>query len=141
MADLTITATQVLPGAGARYADGTAGAAIVAGQAVYNSTSDTMLLADADAGTPAAANVRGISLNAASIGQPVRIQTEGIIMLGAAAAPVKGTIYVLSGTAGGIAPSTDLAAADRVTVIGVGGTTAGTLVMPTGGPFSSNVVV
>lgn len=138
MADLTITATQVLPSTGARFADGTAGAAITAGQACYNSTSDTMLPADADAGTPAAANVRGIALNGAAIGQPVRLQTEGIIILGAAAAPVKGTIYVLSGGAGGICPAADLAAADRVTVIGVGGTTAGTLVMDL---FHSNVVV
>lgn len=138
MADLAITATQVLPGTGARYADGTAGAAITAGQVCYQSTSDTMLLADADAGTPAAANARGIALNGAAIGQPVRIQTEGTITLGAAAAPVKGTVYVLSGTAGGIAPVADLAAGDRVTVIGVGGTTAGTLVMSI---FASNVVV
>lgn len=138
MADLVVTASQVLPGAGARFADGTAGAAITAGQACYNSTSDTMLLADADAGTPAAANVRGIALNGAAIGQPVRIQTEGVITLGAGAAPVKGTIYVLSGTAGGICPALDLAAADRVTIIGVGGTTAGTMVLDL---FHSNVVV
>lgn len=138
MADLTVTASQVLPGAGARFADGTAGVAVTAGQVVYQSTSDTMLLADADAGTPAAANGRGIALNGASIGQPVRIQTEGTITLGAGAAPVKGTIYVLSGTAGGICPAADLASGDRVTVLGVGGTTAGTLVMDM---FASNVVV
>lgn len=138
MADLTITATQVLPSTGAQYVDGLAGVAITAGQACYKSTGDTILLADADAGSNAAANVQGIALNNAAAGQPVRLQSTGTIILGAAAAPVKGTIYVLSGGAGGIAPAADLAVADRVTIIGVGGTTAGTLVMDL---FTSNVVV
>lgn len=122
MVDLAITATQVLPGADAQYVDGIAGEPITAGQPCYQNSSGFLVPADADA-SAATANVRGIALNGAATGQPVRLQHRGTLTLGAAAAPAIGTIYVLSGTAGGIAPAVDLATGDWVTILGVGGAT------------------
>ena len=79
--DLSITAANVAPSSGAQYADGTAGATITAGQAVYLDTSaNTYKLADCDA-TAATAVIAGIALNGASSGQPIKIQTAGTITI------------------------------------------------------------
>jgi hypothetical protein len=51
------------------------------------------------------------------------VQTAGPITIGAGAAPAVGTIYCLSATAGGIAPSADLATGNRTTILGVGAAT------------------
>lgn len=123
MADLSVTASQVLPGlesAGATFANGTAGASITAGQAVYLDTAaGTYKLADANDST-ATAVVAGIALHAASTGQPLRIQTAGPLTIGAGAAPAVGMIYAVSATAGGIAPQADLTTGHRTSIIGVG---------------------
>lgn len=125
MADLTITASQVLAGAGAVIETGNAGETITQGQTVYRNSSDKEIyLADAD-DTAATATVLGIALNSASDGQPIKFQTDGTITLGAGAAPTEGVIYVLSGTAGGIAPSADLATSDYVSILGVGNASNG----------------
>ena len=116
--DLSITAANVAASSGAQYADGTAGATITAGQAVYlDASANTYKLADCDA-TAATAVIAGIALNGASSGQPLKIQTAGTISIGGTV--TVGEIYVLSGTAGGIAPEGDLAQNDRVVIIGVG---------------------
>jgi hypothetical protein len=124
MADLTITATQVLPGTdseGAQFAQGLAGATITAGQVLYlEASSNTYKLADNNDTSSALAVAAGIALNGASSGQPVRLQTAGPVTIGAGAAPAVATIYVLSATAGGIAPSADLATGNRATILGVG---------------------
>ncbi len=108
MADLSITATQVLKGSGAVVANGTAGATITAGQTLYADSTDSnkLKLAQAD-GTAAEATCVGIALHAAGSGQPIQYQTGGTITIGAGAAPAEGMIYVLSDTAGGLAPHTD----------------------------------
>lgn len=117
-ADITITAANVIPGAGATYHEGTAGATITAGQPVYLDSADGKLkLADANAASADAATVKGIALQGASAGQPLKTQTSGPITIGATV--TQGTIYVLSATAGGIAPAADLATGHRVTVLGV----------------------
>lgn len=123
MADLTITASQVLPGSDStsQFAQGTAGASITAGQVLYyDSTAATYKLADNN-DTQATSVVAGIALHAAGTGQPIRLQTAGPITLGAGAAPAVGSVYVLSATAGGIAPVADLATGNRTTILGVGG--------------------
>jgi hypothetical protein len=136
MADLVITASQVKAGAGAVEGTGVAGEAITAGQSVYEDATDGRIkLADANLSL-AAAKSKGVSLHAALDGQPIRYQKGGKLVAGAGAAPAKGTIYVVSGTAGGIAPSADLASGWHATVLGVGDGDGGIDLVP-GGPFAS----
>ena len=128
MANLTITASQVLKSSGDTKR-GTAGAAITAGAVVYLDVSaSTYKLAQCD-GTAEEATVEGIALNDAATSQPFEFQTGGTITLGAGAAPTEGEIYVLSATAGAIAPEADVVTSTNyVHVLGVGGAT-NTLVM------------
>ena len=115
MANLTITAANVAPGAGAKTKSGTAGAAITQGQPVYlDATAITILPADAD--VLASAAVVGVALNAASTGQPVTYQTSGPITIGATV--VVGTAYYASTTAGSVCLESDLASGDFATFIG-----------------------
>lgn len=119
MADLSITATSVAPGSGSVTIDVTSGATITAGKACYVSSSDgKAYLADTNSATAEVRSLRGVALNAASSGQPVRLQTSGQIAIGATV--TVGTIYVLSATAGGIAPVTDLASGHYTSIVGVG---------------------
>lgn len=123
MADLTVTATQVLAGVDADFYNGIAGGTITAGQAIYlDETVNQLKTADANASL-VTANAKGISLHAATAGQPLRIQVSGSLTIGAGAAPTVGIVYVVSATAGGIAPAADLASGHYTTVLGVGGTT------------------
>ncbi|MDX0007827.1 hypothetical protein GOB40_13900 [Sinorhizobium meliloti] len=127
MADLVITAANVVAGAGAKTTSGTAGAAITAGQVVYldSTTTGKWQLSDSDAATAAArgqgANV-GIALNGAANGQPLEVLTEGPITLGAVL--TAGTAYYLSPTPGGIAPLADLLTGDYVTLLGLATSTS-----------------
>ena len=94
MADLSITAAQVLPDPSGDVYNGIAGATITAGQSVYlDATTTTVKLADADASAAAAAAI-GIALHAATSGQPIRVQRSGTPTLGAGAAPAVGTVYL-----------------------------------------------
>lgn len=123
--DLVVTASQVLPGAAANIGRATAGEAITRGECIRldASAANQAKLSDADAGTDAEAKVDGVALNDAGVGQPVDYQRPGDeLTLGAGAAPVVGTVYVLSDTPGGIKPAADLASGDRVTIVGVGKT-------------------
>lgn len=124
MSDVSITAASVLKGANAKTRRGIAGATILAGQALYedSAASNTLKLADANASTTTA-NCVGISLHGASSGQPIEFVYEdddftpgGTLSLSVAA---DSGVYVLSGTAGGIAPMDDLAAAMYPVVLGV----------------------
>lgn len=118
MADISITAANVLPGSNARTENGTFGATVTQGQAVYLDASDGKYkLADNDNATAAVRRPRGIVLNAGSNGQPGTIQTSGDITIGGTLTP--GTVYVLSSTPGGIAPQADLASGDDVVILGV----------------------
>jgi hypothetical protein len=124
MADVSITASQVAAGDDAEYYDGTAGETTTAGMPCYLATSDNTLY-KADADTKSKAQVKGLALHGASAGQPLRVQTGGEIILGAAAAPPAGTVYWLSQTAGGIAPFVDLdAGAMYGTYLGIGNSVA-----------------
>lgn len=117
MADLSITAANVVRENGGKSRDGVAGATITAGQVVYLDVADgTYKLADCD-GAAALRSPTGIALNGASAGQPLKVHTEGPITIGATLTP--GTAYYLSGTAGGIAPVADLATGDYPTIVGI----------------------
>ncbi|MBD9569039.1 hypothetical protein [Ensifer sp. ENS08] len=126
MADLTITAANCISGAGARIEHGTAGETITAGKLVFldQTTTGKWLLADADAATAAARGQGkiGVALNGASNGQPLAVQTEGPITIGATV--VAGTTYYLSPNPGGIAPLADILTGDYVTIVGVATSTS-----------------
>ncbi len=118
MADLSITAANVVAASDAVILSGTLGETATAGQAVYlDSATKKLRLADADLSVTTAAAV-GILLNGGSDDQPADYAIAGGIDLGATLGVT--TIYVLSGTAGGIAPAADLATSDWATILGVG---------------------
>lgn len=121
MADITVTASSVVQNTGAADT-GNAGETIVQGQAVYLKAADSKLWKADNNVTAAEAVVKGISLNCASPGQPVKYAKGGQIVPGATL--VKGTIYVLSATAGGICPAADLASTNRVSILGVASSAA-----------------
>lgn len=111
MANLSITAANVKPGAGARInRKYNAGATVTQGQPVYLDAANKWQLADCNSATAAARVADGIALNGASADQPLAVQTGGDITLGAAL--TNGTDYFLSGTAGAICPRADLTTGD-----------------------------
>lgn len=118
MADLTITAANVVAGTGSTKKHGTAGASVTAGQVVYlDSSTNTLKLADNDSATAAVRQPVGIALHAASSGQPLTYLSAGPITIGATVAV--GDILCLSSTAGGICPAADIASGDYNTIIGI----------------------
>lgn len=133
MADLTITAANVLKTAVAGYTASeetvVAGATITAGQTVYLDSTDSnkAKLADANA-SQATAQTYGIALHAALSGQPLRILRGGPLSLGTIL--TRGLIYVQSATAGGIAPSADLASGHYSTILGWAYSTSVLIVNP-----------
>lgn len=118
MADLTITAANVVKGSGSNVDYGIAGAAVIAGQAVYkDATTGKYLLADDNSATAAARIPAGIALNGAAINQPLVVHKSGQLTLGATLTP--GVAYYLSDTPGGICPVADLAAGEYSSIIGI----------------------
>ena len=118
MADLTITAASVLAGSDASVRDGTLGAAVTAGQALYLDPADSRWkLADNNSATVIARTPQGIALNGGASGQPVKVLTGGPITIGATM--TAGVAYYLSDTAGGICPVADLASGEYPTIIGI----------------------
>lgn len=117
MADLSITATAVVPGADAVIEHGTAGATITAGQTVYldEVTTGRYKLADAD-GT-GMTRTRGLALHGASDGQPLAIIKEGLLTVNAVL--TAGVSYFQSPSPGGIAPRADVLTGDYVTELGI----------------------
>lgn len=116
MADLTITAANVVKSTGAVVVNGVAGASLTAGQPVYSDGSDGNKYKPASCESSLAiATVVGVCLHAAASGQPMQIQTAGDINLGATL--VVGETYFLSAP-GLICPAEDLGASDYVTRIG-----------------------
>lgn len=126
-ADVSITAASVAPSADAIYLDSyyggklVAGAAITAGQLVYVDTADSnkIKLSDCNSGTAGVRDVDGIAVNNAASGQRISVVAyDPALTLGGTTA--NGTIYVLSATAGGIAPAADVTTGWYVAVIGLG---------------------
>lgn len=120
MADLTITAANVVAGSDAVKSTGVAGVSVTAGQSVYlDTTTNTYKLADADAS--ASVNESSIALHAAAANQPLTVQTGGTITIGATISV--GLSYYVSATAGGICPEADLASGDFPYLLGFGSAT------------------
>lgn len=127
MADITVTAANVIYSSGAT-ATGTAGATVTAGQVVYlDATTSTLKLAQAD-GTAAEVAAVGIALHAALSGQPLKYAVdESTINIGGTTS--KATTYCVSAAAGGVAPQADLTSGQRICTIGYATATDGTFVV------------
>jgi hypothetical protein len=129
MSDISVTAASVVANEGATRAEGTAGGTITAGQPIYKDASDGYKLkaADTNASSASAAAV-GIALHAALAGQPIEYITAGVLTLNAVL--TVGETYIVSATAGGIAPVGDSASGWYTTHLGIGLTTSTLLVKP-----------
>lgn len=125
MADVTITASNVARVSGQVVREFNAGETITAGMCVYLKTSDSKWYkgqCDGTAEEAGGSTRHGIALNGAANGQPLVVQVDGTVTIGGTL--VAGTIYVMSATAGGIAPHADLASTNKLSIIGYGSTTA-----------------
>jgi len=123
--EITITAASVAKGSDATI-NGSypAGATITAGQVVYLSAANTWLLAQAD-GTALESGVAttlGIALHGSLSGQPLTVQTAGLITCGGTV--VAATEYTVGAVAGGFCPHASLVATDKYTRVGYATTTA-----------------
>lgn len=134
MTDLVVTSANVVKGADAVTVTKIALAAITAGQVVYLASSGQVGLHDANSATAEVRVPLGIALNGAAVNQPVVVQTEGDVTMGATLGI--GVVYLASPTPGGIMPSADAAIGDMINVLGVG-KTASVLKMKL---FSSGIV-
>ena len=124
MADLSPTVGSVAWSSGGICKDFNAGETITAGMSVYLSASNLWMMAQCD-GTAiqAGSGTRtGISLHASLSGQPLAVQETGVVNLGATLAI--GTLYVISTAFGKIAPFADLVSTNKITILGIGQTTA-----------------
>jgi hypothetical protein len=122
MADLTITAANVKKTDSTLITEGIAGATVTAGQPVYKDSTASNKLKPADADVLASAAAVGIALHGASADQPLKYATGGNLTLGAVM--TAGAVYVVSTTAGGIAPVADLGSGDFVTLLGIATSTS-----------------
>ena len=118
MADLNITAANVVAGANASIFNGAAGEAVSAGKPVYqSSTTKKWMLADSNSATVEARKATGVALNGAALNQPLAVQQAGDITIGAVLTP--GTAYYLSDTPGGICPLADVGSGEYVCQLGL----------------------
>jgi len=124
--DLSITASVVVPSSSARIAEAPCGATITAGQLIYLDSTDVdangsskVKLADANSATAAVRSVAGIAISSASAGQRISYVYYDPALVIAASGLTANTIYVLSATAGGIAPAADVASGWYLSVIAV----------------------
>jgi hypothetical protein len=133
-ADLVVTAANVVPGSDAVTVQGTAGATITAGQAVYfEVSSSTYKLSQNNSGTAAVRHIAGIALESASANQPMTVQTGGTVTTGATM--TAGTTYYLSANAGNIAPIADVTAGhDPIIAYIATSTTVARVIGPPGDP-------
>ncbi|MGO8211841.1 hypothetical protein ACC782_33715 [Rhizobium ruizarguesonis] len=123
MADLVITAANVLAASNAERDNGIAGETIAAGKAIYlAATTNRWMLADSNSATVEARQAKAIALNGASVGQPVSFQKSGDITIGATL--VAGTAYYLSDTPGGICPLADVGTGEYVCLLGLAKSTS-----------------
>jgi hypothetical protein len=118
MADLSLTAANVVKGSNAVVENGIAGETIAAGKAVYKSSStNKWMLADADGATAEVRTAIAVALNGASLNQPISVQRSGQITIGGTV--TAGIQYYLSNTAGGICPVADIGTGEYVCLVGV----------------------
>lgn len=122
MAELTITVAGVLKGTASNVfvlSNNLAGEGLTAGLVVYlKSTDSKWWKAQCDGTAEESGNgvSVGVTLHAALTGQPVIVQTIGAYSVGSTV--LLGEYYVIGTTAGAIMPIEDLAATNKVTVLG-----------------------
>lgn len=122
MADVSITSSEVFASAlGHFHSVSIAGEEITAGTLVYlDGSNEWRKPAVPPGGGWGVDDVRGIALNHAYAGQPVMVVTEDpALVLGASAALVTATAYVMSATLGSIRPITDLSSGQYVFHVGI----------------------
>lgn len=108
-ADVSITAANFQPGAGAKFHTGIAGATVTAGQLIAISpTTGRFVLAIANDAN--LCQVIGIAAHAAIAGQPLDVVWYADNLVPGGTLSMTNPVYVCSGTAGGIAPAADLSA-------------------------------
>lgn len=130
MADLSITAANVIAGAGATIVDMTALATIAAGEVVFrDDETERAGRADSNAASADTRTPYGIALNGASAGQPIRVLRSGPITIGATL--TAGTAYFLSGNVGALCPAADLSSGMYPSFIGIATSTSVLLVNST----------
>jgi hypothetical protein len=126
MADISITAANVLKGTTNTVENGTAGETITAGQVVYKKSTDGLFWKADCYATSVTSNdeikeAYGIALNSAAANQALQVQRTGDITIGGSV--TAGAVYYLAssnvGAAGGIAPLDDLVSTDWYVIIGV----------------------
>lgn len=134
MTDLSVTAANVLIGAGAVVEAGNAGGTIARGKAVYKAADGTILVTDPTSATVVARQAIGIALNDAAAGQPVDyMKMGGEITIGATM--TAGVTYYLSGAvAGNICPLADVGASEYLSIVGIAKST--TLLKTVAGGYS-----
>lgn len=149
MADITQTPADVLVDTDVTptYVSGFSGEAINAGMPVYQTNANTGYWYKANAGGNAlqAGSQAGICIalaNAPGIGQPLQLLRGGKLNLGATLE--SGETYVVSATAGAIAPIGDLVTNNYTVILGVATNAArlrtpGSNTFATGVPRASNV--
>lgn len=120
MTDLVVTPAGVVKGADAVTSTKIALATVTAGQVVYLSSTGQVGLHDANSGTAEVRVPYGIALNGAAANQPVTVQIDGELTMGATLGV--GIVYLASPTPGGIMPSADAANGDTINLVGVGKT-------------------
>lgn len=117
MADISITAANVIAGSNARRVSKLAASTITAGQLVYLLAAGTVAAADANGASPLY-TILGIAENGGGAGQRISVITEDDdLTIGATVAI--GDILIASATAGGIAPAADLTTGWFATVVAV----------------------
>lgn len=108
-ADVSVTAANFQPGAGAKFHTGIAGATVTAGQLIAISPSTGRFVL-ADANDVNLCQVIGIAAHAAINGQPLAVVWYADNLICGATLSMTNPVYVCSATAGGIAPAADLSA-------------------------------
>lgn len=123
MADITVTAANVVAGSNAVKESALAGETVAAGKALYiSSTTKKFMLADSNSATAEARKATHIALNSASLNQPLVGLRGGDVTIGATL--VAGSAYYLSDTPGGICPVADVGAGEYVCMLGLAKSTS-----------------
>lgn len=116
MADLIITAANVVRVNGTTKSDKVFGETCTAGQTVVLKETDSRWWKADNNVDAATASIGGIALNGGAAGQPAVVLQNGDVTIGATVAV--GSTYVVSATAGGICPIADLASTNFVSYVG-----------------------
>ena len=115
--DLTVTAASVLASSKAIRRRVIAGGTVTAGQPVYEDSADSFQAKAARANVAGTAKVAGIALHGASDNQPLEIVTDDPEFTPGATLAVGQTYALSSAVAGAIAPESDLAATNIVSLL------------------------